>query len=502
MERRDFSVLEDGTYVAPNFEKESAEKAIAKLPLGVRLSRGVRLSHGVGSEYRRLCDATLSMLLQYRSILEPYERDFARSGPASEDRLAALCAACHDLVMPEWWALSKVGLDLVAPLLGEPEALRATKHYTEAVLTPELIQGPIWRRSYNKPLGYPGDYQVMRYLYNGAAEGHTAYARLVHGVGLEIGAFVPNRMEMMREAIAITVEDCLGETGAIRIASVGCGPAREVMDFLETYRPRAPVRFTLVDHDREALEFASEYVRGTTAIRDGQAEADPLRISVLELIKDRLDSRRLGSQHMIYSVGLFDYFGERVCRRLAAALFDRLEPGGLLVIGNMKAHTSIVWPLEFIADWSLNYRTAEDMLALADLDDAASAELHTEPTGCAISAPSLCGRSGRHGPRPRKAGTPPPSSRIERRRQPRVTAFGQPARGHPQVVWAGSDPKTRHQAVHQIEEPADRDRLEQGPLAPSRGQYGLGVGPRIGVRRKRKLLDQGQDRREIRVTLV
>ena len=343
MARRDLSIVGGAGDALPEKPDGRAKAPIAQLPVGMRLSRAAQLSHGVAPEYRRLCDSAVGMLRRYRSILEPYERDFAADSEESQDRLTELCAACHELVVPEWRALSDDSLDLVTPLLSEPAKLRSAKHYTEAVLTPELTAGPIWRRSYEKPLGYPGDYQVMRYIYNDAAEGHTAYSRLVHGLGLNVGAFVPHRMEMMREAIAMTVEDRAGETGPIRIASVGCG---------------------------------------ATGVRDGIAEVHPLQASVIQLIKDREISKRLASQQLIYSVGLFDYFRDHVCRKLAAVLFDTLVPGGLMVIGNMKAHTSIVWPLEFIADWTLRYRTAEEMLALADLPEADSAELHTEPTGC------------------------------------------------------------------------------------------------------------------------
>ena len=379
MARRNLRVVAGAGDAPP---EKRAKSSIAELPVGVRLSRSAELSLGVAPEYRRLCDSAVGMLRRYRSILEPYERDLAGASAESRVRLSELCTACHELIVPEWRALSEDSLGLVTPLLDEPAKLQAAKRFTEAVLTPELKAGPIWRRAYEKPLGYPGDYQVMRYLYNDAAEGDTAYARLAHGLGLEIGAFVPHRMEMMREAIAMTVEDRAGETGPIRIASIGCGPAREVMDYLESGRTQLPLRFTLVDHDGEALEFAVRNAGRTSGVRDGVAKVHPLQVSVIQLIKDRAVSERLASQHMVYSVGLFDYFGAHVCSKLASVLLDALVPGGLLVIGNMKAHTSIVWPLEFIADWTLNYRTAEEMLALADLADAASAELHTEPTGC------------------------------------------------------------------------------------------------------------------------
>ena len=62
-------------------------------------------------------------------------------------------------------------------------------------------------------------------------------------------------------------------------------------------------------------------------------------------------------------------------------MYERLAPGGLLVIGNMKAGTDMIWPLEFVEDWSLNYRTPEEMRALAAPLGAAAVELRTESTG-------------------------------------------------------------------------------------------------------------------------
>jgi len=73
-------------------------------------------------------------------------------------------------------------------------------------------------------------------------------------------------------------------------------------------------------------------------------------------------------------------------------LYDRLAPGGQLLIGNMKAGPdSTLWPVEFITDWSLNYRTPREMLELgADLSQA-SLEVLPEYTDrvCVLSVKKL-----------------------------------------------------------------------------------------------------------------
>ena len=67
---------------------------------------------------------------------------------------------------------------------------------------------------------------------------------------------------------------------------------------------------------------------------------------------------------------MFDYFRRERCERLAAAMYERLAPGGRLIIGNMRAGTDMVWPLEFIEDWTLHYRTEAELAALAALTRA------------------------------------------------------------------------------------------------------------------------------------
>lgn len=84
-------------------------------------------------------------------------------------------------------------------------------------------------------------------------------------------------------------------------------------------------------------------------------------------------------KRLIYSVGLFDYFGLKTGQRLVARMFDLLAPGGVLIVGNMRRGSDLVWPLEFIADWTLNYRTADEIARFADGIEPAYMDIRTDP---------------------------------------------------------------------------------------------------------------------------
>jgi hypothetical protein len=90
----------------------------------------------------------------------------------------------------------------------------------------------------------------------------------------------------------------------------------------------------------------------------------------------------LPPQDLIYSVGLLDYLTDRRAASLVRRLYDLVAPGGLLIIGNMnETPLSNLWPMEFITDWSLYYRTDQQMLAWAEDLHPESAWTETECTG-------------------------------------------------------------------------------------------------------------------------
>lgn len=339
-----------------------------------RQARGaaaVRLS----PEYRDVVDGSVALMHQYKAQLLQFQ-------PAAPDTGIRIQDTTHDLWV-DWRALWSDAAQCLREIAGDGERLRAAKDYTESRLTAELLIAPLWRQAYSKPLGYPGDYQVMNYIYQGSALGDTPFAQLAQALGVLIGEFVVRRKDFVRHAIAEVAAQHRG-SGAAVIASLGAGPAQEITELLLRDEWGAkPLTFILLDQDSGALRCAGRNLSAANAARSDKSPVriDLRQVSVLRLLREVDPREFLAQPDMIYSAGLFDYFSDRTCHVLAARLYDALRPGGLLLLGNMKAGTDMIWPLEMIADWSLNYRSAESVLSWADGLPGAEISLRTEATG-------------------------------------------------------------------------------------------------------------------------
>lgn len=334
----------------------------------------------VDPEYRVVCADVIHLLRQCRVTLTKFEGTNGSSGDDRE-RIAEALAQCEERVIPRWRDLWHRANELVAPIMEDPEALAATKRFTEAVLTPEFVSGPIWWRSYEKPLGYPGDFGVMNYVYGWRHEGKSAYGKLVHRLGLEVAECIATRMVMMQHTIADLVSNGPAEEPA-RITNLGCGPAQEAVNYLQVGQLPRPVEFTLIDQDRDALSSTYENLYPDVIRLGGRASVQCIHASFAQLMKAGLLLTDFKPQDLIYSVGMIDYLAPRRAKALAAGLYQQLAPGGMLVIGNMRdTLKGNLWPMEFICDWSLYYRSEQDMLDMVDGLPLTSVEVKPDPTG-------------------------------------------------------------------------------------------------------------------------
>lgn len=367
------------------------------LPKTVAQHRKLLAQHTVGAgpgvdpRYREHCADVLHLLRRHRAALEEIDRSPVSDYIDREKLEAELLPLCEERLLPEWREIWHAGNALTAPLMTDPEQLQAVKRYTELVLTPEFMPGPLWRRGYEKPLGYPGDFEMMNSVYAWDREGESAYGKLLHRIGLDVAECISTRMVLMEQAIAEAVgrkpgadKPGPGETGddPVRITSLGCGPAQEVMNYLRIKsRPRR-VEFTLIDQDERALSCAYARTYPEVVRLGDEASVNCLHISFSQVMRAGPLFQKLPLQDLIYSVGLVDYLSARRARAFVTDLYDQLAPGGLLIVGNMRdtPHGNL-WPLEFISDWSLAYRNAEEMRDMAGGIGPAELELRTDPTG-------------------------------------------------------------------------------------------------------------------------
>ncbi len=266
---------------------------------------------------------------------------------------------------------------------GLSEAEHAThRAYFRLHVLPLIAESPLLRRSFEKPLGYAGDYEMMNMLYRDHAEGTTLFGKALNVYAAREGAAQANinRLEFLGDHIRQLA--AASDRPRIRIASVGCGPAREIAVLLsKTPEIGRRLEIALIDQEERSIAYCERTL--APLVRNTGARIQFIRESVRKLVTTKRLAEALGERELIYSAGLFDYLSERMFGALLGTLYSAVSPGGHLIIGNVNAQNPSRWMMEYYCDWFLNHRTGDELQILGDSLVPAPAKIAvtSEPTG-------------------------------------------------------------------------------------------------------------------------
>ncbi len=238
-----------------------------------------------------------------------------------------------------------------------------------------IRQCPFTRHAETKPRGYAGDAELIDYIYRhadrqAAVDRATQLGQLVLGHNLDAVAAtaVRNRRRVLAGAITETVTR---QPGA-RILSVACGHAREV-ELLAPDLRRAIGRFIGFDQDEQSLTRVQE-------LAAADVRAEPLAGHIAQLVR----RRDLHDLDLVYATGLYDYLNQESCQKLTRNLFQRLKPGGRLVLANFLQGQQCRGYMELVMDWHLIHRDRQQIQAFAaliDPEDITTSSYFVEPAG-------------------------------------------------------------------------------------------------------------------------
>jgi len=260
-----------------------------------------------------------------------------------------------------------------AGLAGENpgDATLRLKEMSQRHLQSFFAEGPIIHRAWTKPLGYPGDYGVMRHVYEQPFEGQTLFAKAMHLAGWSMACTqgVRNRNDIMRQRLADAWQAAAKDGRTLRVVSVAAGPAQELFELLRDVDiPGGHLQILLFEQDREALAYAQSRI-----LRVADPRVRPhIRLSFLQdsirrLLRDPELFSRYGPFDLILCAGLFDYLPEPTAVRLARQLYANLADGGEVWIGNLVPWNPCRWMLEWHLDWKMIHRSHQDMLRIGEL---------------------------------------------------------------------------------------------------------------------------------------
>jgi extracellular factor (EF) 3-hydroxypalmitic acid methyl ester biosynthesis protein len=274
---------------------------------------------------------------------------------------------------------------LAAGLTGEQRPVH--RSYIQRHLHPIVLCAPFAYRTYRKPLGYAGDYEMVNMMLRDPREGSSLFAKVFNVWLLHQGSAKAhrNRVSILERRLVEETAAAVRAGRKARILTLGCGPAWEVQQFVARSELSNQAEFTLMDFNEETLQHAAQALRQRQQEHRRNTSFDLVKRSVQQLLKDvvRADGIAGGKEYdFIYCAGLFDYLPDRTCKRLMGLFYQSLAPGGLALITNVAPLCPNRGSLELILDWHLIYRDALKVAALRPDDiPADSIRIQSDDTG-------------------------------------------------------------------------------------------------------------------------
>ncbi|MDC0325277.1 class I SAM-dependent methyltransferase [bacterium] len=260
------------------------------------------------------------------------------------------------------------------------------RSYVKRQLHPIVLCAPFSWRTFTKPLGYAGDYEMVNMMARAPYEGSSLFAKILNTFFLNTPPVVAhrNRIDYLKVKLVEEINRVAAEGRRARILNLGCGPAIELQQLLEE-EIADKAEIVLLDFNEETLrsiqqkfgELIKQHGRTTkidTKLRSVHQILKEAHKPGNEFVKDHYD--------MVYCAGLYDYLSDRICKRLNTIFYEILAPGGLMVTTNVHSNNPSRYWMEFVVDWHLVYRDDTKFLDLTpDRVPEGTPELEHDATG-------------------------------------------------------------------------------------------------------------------------
>lgn len=202
---------------------------------------------------------------------------------------------------------------------------------------------------YLKPHGYTGDFEIIDKMYQHWVSPKSPkfhkwdnFFHSLHSVRA-----VRNRKDYLVKQLT-KLETKIEKPRVLDLAS---GPCTDLYEFFKL-NPQSKIQVDCLDMDEQAINYAS-------VICDNYVE----HISFIN--RNAFRYRPKHKYDLIWSAGLFDYFTDKLFLRLMANMYNNLEDGGMLVVGNFADHNPSRGAMELFGQWYLHHRSEEELFGLA-----------------------------------------------------------------------------------------------------------------------------------------
>ncbi len=275
--------LGDGTQVA--FELKTGSVPIGKIHTIIQLRKVLNGFHKTQQEMSKIPQEFRRLVLEGKLFLQNLELRVeemrAEKKYCSLQELQSfentLIPIVADLIA-DWSAPTHFQLEASLKDVVAADLPICVNFYREQLK--ELVhQSPFAHRSAAKPLGYPGDFEMMNIIYRNEYVGDSLFGKCLHACWLNHSEpkAVRNRSRFLYGIISRVIRD--GAGAPLKIGSIACGSSREVQMIVESSNEQeldlSNCEFHLLDQDVERPE-----TRSREALGDRQGDEQPGQIEL------------------------------------------------------------------------------------------------------------------------------------------------------------------------------------------------------------------------------
>lgn len=248
----------------------------------------------------------------------------------------------------------------------EKELQPTHSFYAKRQLHPLVLCAPFMYRTFRKPLGYAGDYEMVNMMAKDSFQGASVFAKVLNTFFLNTPPVVAhrNRIDYLTQMLAAESVRLSQRKNIVRVLNLGCGPALEIQAFLKNYPLSSNFDFTLLDFNDETVDHAKRVLATVKQTNNRNTRFHVLKKSVAQLLKEQAKpTSALGGSRfdIVYCAGLFDYLADPVCQKLLDVFYSLLTPDGLVVATNVNVSNPSQGWMDYMVDWHLCYRNSRDM---------------------------------------------------------------------------------------------------------------------------------------------
>jgi extracellular factor (EF) 3-hydroxypalmitic acid methyl ester biosynthesis protein len=267
----------------------------------------------------------------------------------------------------------------------QPELRGAHRNFVWRQWNEFFLCTPFGDRTYRKPLGYAGDYEMMNMIHRHAPEGRSLFAKAMHYllVSQWPAESVRNRITHLKQNLVAETARVVRKGQRARILNLGCGPAWEVQEFIKESPLSNETDFTLMDFNAETISYTGDLLNDLKSRYNRSITLKMQQASVQQLLRSALQGKALAAEQkfdVIYCAGLFDYLSDGTCKAIVNLFYGWLQRGGMVLVANMNDSKPFRHFIESILDWHLIYRNSRTLATLRPHASEALMQIIADPT--------------------------------------------------------------------------------------------------------------------------